>query len=88
MLIDGFSLGFLATASLVVAMFFLRFWARTRDFLFLSFAIAFAFEAVARTAMLFMKDVNGGGSWIYVVRLCTYLLILGAIMSKNRRARR
>jgi uncharacterized membrane protein HdeD (DUF308 family) len=86
MLIDGFSLGFLATASFVVAMFFLRFWVRTRDFLFLAFAIAFAFEAISRTAMVFMNHPDSS-SWIYIVRLCTYLLLMGAILRKNRRAR-
>lgn len=86
MLIDGFSLGFLATASLVVAMFFLRFWTRTRDFLFLAFAIAFAVEAGMRVAMVFMNlpDANSG---VYIARLASYLLVLGAILRKNRSAR-
>lgn len=83
MLLDGFSLGFLATTSLVAAIFFLRFWVRTRDFLFLAFAIAFAFEALSRTAMVFMNHPDAG-SWIYAVRLGTYLLILFAILRKNR----
>ncbi len=60
MLIEGFSLGFLATASLVVAMFFLRFWRKTGDFLFMAFAIAFAAEAVTRTIMA-MKDIPDTG---------------------------
>ena len=85
MLIDGFSLGFIATASLIAAMFFLRFWARTRDVLFLAFATAFGIEAISRTAMVFMAHPDTGNSWIYPVRLCSYLIILAAILRKNFR---
>ncbi|HEY4009769.1 MAG TPA: DUF5985 family protein [Acidobacteriaceae bacterium] len=88
MLIEGFSLGFLATASLVAAMFFLRFWRKTHDFLFLAFAIAFGAEAVTRTIMALKGIPDTGYSWIYVERLLEYLFILFAILSKNRRARR
>ena len=86
MLIDGFSLGFVATASLVVAMFFLRFWKKTGDFLFMAFAVAFGAEAVTRTIMA-VKDIpDTGYSWVYVERLLEYLFILAAILAKNRRA--
>ncbi|HSU19490.1 MAG TPA: DUF5985 family protein [Acidobacteriaceae bacterium] len=88
MLIDGFALGFVATTSLVAAMFFLRFWVRTRDFLFMAFAIAFAFQAVASAYMVVVGNPNRVRSWIYAVYLATYLLLLFAILRKNRRARR
>ena len=88
MLIEGFSLGFLATASLVAAMFFLRFWRKTGDFLFIAFAIAFGAEAITRTIMAIKDIPDTGYSWVYVERLLEYLFILFAILSKNRRARR
>jgi hypothetical protein len=84
---DGFMLGFVATGSLVAAMFFLRFWYRTRDFLFLAFAIAFFYQAISSTANVFLGRLNGVNKWFYFVQLCTYLLILAAILRKNRRAR-
>src|SRR5215831_2435288 len=40
--------GAAATASLVVALFFLRFWRQTRDSLFFWFAIAFATDSATR----------------------------------------
>jgi uncharacterized membrane protein HdeD (DUF308 family) len=86
MRIEGFTLGFLATASLVAAMFFLRFWRKTHDFLFLAFAIAFAAEAITRTIMAMNDIPDTGYSWVYVERLLEYLFILFAILSKNRRA--
>jgi hypothetical protein len=87
MLFDGFILGFVATSSLVAAMFFLRFWHRTRDFLFIAFSIAFFFQALTSAASVFLSQPNGVRSWFYTGQLCTYLLILAAILRKNRRAR-
>lgn len=86
MLIEGFSQGFVATASLVAAMFFLRFWTRTRDFLFMAFAIAFAAEAVTRTITVVKGIPSTDYSWVYVERLFEYLFILFAILRKNRTA--
>lgn len=86
MRIEGFSLGFVATMSVVAAMFFLRFWRRTHDFLFLGFAIAFLAEAVTRTIMA-LKDIpDTGYSWVYVERLFEYSFILFVILRKNRKA--
>lgn len=85
MLIEGFSQGFVATASLVAAMFFLRFWMRARDFLFMAFAIAFAAEAITRTIMVLKGIPDTNYSWVYVERLLEYLFILFAILRKNRR---
>ena len=87
MLFDGFILGFVATTSLVASMFFLRFWHRTRDFLFIAFSIAFFFQGVTSTASVFLSQPNGVRTWLYIGQLCTYLLILAAILRKNRRAR-
>ena len=87
MLFDGFILGFVATCSLVAGMFFLRFWHRTRDFLFIAFAIVFLFQALTSTASVFMSQPNGVRSLFYLGQLCTYLLILAAILRKNRRPR-
>lgn len=87
MLVDGFALGFIATTSLVAAMFFLRFWTRTRDFLFVAFAIAFAVQALGSAAMVFVSNPDRIRSGIYVAYLCTYLLIVTAILRKNRRTR-
>jgi hypothetical protein len=87
MLFDGFTLGFVATASLVAALFFLRFWRRTGDLLFVAFALAFLCQALTCTANVFLANPNGVSSWFYIAQLSTYLLILAAILAKNRRAR-
>ncbi|MBS1815072.1 MAG: hypothetical protein JSS87_09385 [Acidobacteria bacterium] len=82
-MINGFLLGIIAITSLIAAVFFLKYWKRTEDFLFLAFALAFAIEAVNRTAILFVEHPNEGSPWIYVVRLCAFLIILIAIIRKN-----
>ena len=87
MLLDGYVLGFLATASFVAGVFFLRFWWRTRDFLFIAFATVFLFQTIASTSLVFTGDPNRLRPWMYAVQIATYLLILLAILAKNRRAR-
>jgi uncharacterized membrane protein HdeD (DUF308 family) len=82
--IEGFLLGVIVTASLTAGAFFLKFWRRTRDPLFLAFGAAFIVEGLNRTAFLFLEHPNEGRPLIYVVRLVAYLLILWAIVWKNR----
>jgi hypothetical protein len=83
-MIEGFLLGVIVTCSFVAAGFFARFWFATRDFLFLGFAAAFALEGLNRTAFLYLDEPSIGDEAIYVVRLVSYLLILAAIVNKNR----
>lgn len=83
MLVQGFLLGVIAVSSLTAGVFFLKFWKRTRDSLFLSFGIAFVVEGLNRIAILFVRHPNEGSPAIYIVRLCVFLLILGAILKKN-----
>jgi uncharacterized membrane protein HdeD (DUF308 family) len=80
---EGFLLGVIATSSLTAGIFFLKFWRRTRDSLFLAFAVAFLIEGVNRTAVLFVAKPNEGSPAIYIVRLFAFLLILAAILRKN-----
>jgi len=83
-MVDGFLLGVIVTASLAIAGYFFRFWRHTRDLLFLGFAAAFAIIGLNRLALLFAEHPNEGGAWTYSVRLLAYLLILAAIIHKNR----
>jgi len=58
-------------------------WRRTRDPLFLSFAIAFIVEACNRVCLLFIDKPNEGKPVIYLVRLVVFLVLLIAIIKKN-----
>jgi uncharacterized membrane protein HdeD (DUF308 family) len=82
-MIDGFLLGVIATSSLTAGVFFLKFWKKTRDSLFLAFGLAFFVEGLNRCAVLFVAKPNEGSPYIYIVRLLAFLLILAAILHKN-----
>jgi uncharacterized membrane protein HdeD (DUF308 family) len=83
-MLEGFLLGVIVIASLAAGLFFLKFWKRTRDSLFLAFGAAFLIEGVNRLGFLLVENPNEGSPAIYIVRLLAFLLILAAIIRKNR----
>ena len=83
-MLDGFLLGVIVTASLTAAAYFLKFWRQTGDTLFLGFGAAFFIEGLNRSAFLLLDAPNEGNPGIDLIRLFSYLLILGAIVQKNR----
>jgi Family of unknown function (DUF5985) len=68
----------------VAGLFFLRFWRETRDRLFLIFAGAFWLLGLQRLALAFSRNMVEDDTGLYLVRLFAFLLILGAIVDKNR----
>lgn len=84
-MIEGFFLGVIVTASLTASLYFLKFWKQTRDLLFLAFATAFAIEAVHRVARLLADDPGEALPSTYIARGVAFLLLLAAIVHKNRR---
>jgi hypothetical protein len=75
------------TALFVVAgFFFLRFWKRTRESLFLAFAAAFWLLGLAQALLTFTDIPVEERSWLFLLRLAAFSLILVSIWRKNRRA--
>ncbi|WP_137174513.1 DUF5985 family protein [Massilia sp. HP4] len=75
--------GAIAMASLIIALFFLRFWRASGDRFFLYFALSFAIEGLHRVYAA-MRDSGGEDSPLhYLIRLLAYGLILWAILEKN-----
>jgi hypothetical protein len=68
----------------VAALFFLRFWRETGDRLFLIFAGAFGVLGLQRLALALSHEMIEEHPGLYLVRLFAFLLILGAIVDKNR----
>ena len=66
------------------ALFFLRFWKRTREELFLAFAFAFLLLGVGQTVLALANIPTEERGSIYLLRLAAFLLILFAIFRKNR----
>jgi hypothetical protein len=68
-------------------LFFLRFWKRTRDLLFLAFALAFWLLGLQQALLAFSSIPVEERTWLYLLRLAAFSLILLAIGYKNRSAR-
>ncbi len=76
------SLGFF-----VCALFFLRFWRRTKDGLFMAFALAFSLLGLVQAILALANIPTEERGSIYLLRLAAFALILIAIVRKNRGAR-
>jgi len=76
--------GMLAMGYLVAALFFLRYWRRTRDRLFASFAVALVILAVQRALLAADLAIVEDRTWYYGLRLLAFVIILLAILDKNR----
>ncbi len=80
-----FFTGALTLGNVVIAMFFHRFWRKTGDRFFGLFALAFVTFAAARIALTIIDEQNEGRDYVYFVRLVGFLIILVAILDKNRK---
>lgn len=80
--------GAIALASMLVGLFFLRFWRNTGDRFFLYFALSFGIEGVNRMISGITQSLYEDAQLYYLIRLVSYGLILLAIWEKNRPARR
>jgi hypothetical protein len=77
-------LGAIAMACVTVSLFFLRFWRKTRDRFFLFFAASFFVEGVNRAVLGLASIPSEAEPFFYIIRLISFLLILIAIVDKNR----
>ncbi len=83
--LNALLLGAISMASVVVAMFFLRFWQQSRDRFFLLFASSFFLEGANRAALALSPHPSDAAAVFYGIRFVAYLLIVVAIALKNRR---
>lgn len=84
MILYNFLAGCVFFGFLVSALFFLRYWHRSRDELFLAFSIAFALLGISQATLIFANIPTEDRSAVYLIRLAAFLLILFAIYRKNR----
>lgn len=86
MTLYDFMSGAVALGFLICGLFFLRFWRRTRDPLFLAFALAFALLGTGQSILALANIPTEERGSIYLIRLAAFALILFAILKKNRSA--
>lgn len=84
----SFVSGAVALGAVVVALFFARFWRATGDRFFALFSLAFLVYAANRVVLLVQRTHGNEGVAAYAIRLASFVLILLAIVDKNRGARR
>jgi hypothetical protein len=80
--------GSMLAGYLVASLFFLRFWRETGDRLFGYFAGSFALLAVQRLALAWSFVRHTDTTANYLLRLAAFVMILIAIIDKNRAAQR
>jgi hypothetical protein len=82
---NQFMWGALSMASCIAALFFIRFWRRSQDRLFLIFALAFAALAVNWAGLGLTYPSRESSHYMYIVRLLAFVLFVVGIVDKNRR---
>ena len=82
--------GLLTMASLVAALFFLRFWRETRERLFAFFSLAFLGLGATWLGLAIINHPadEAQQEYAYIVRLLAFVILLIGIIDKNRRSGR
>jgi hypothetical protein len=80
-------LGALAFGSATAGLFFLRFWRLTRDRLFGCFAAAFWLLSLHWVLLGLTDDTYEYRPMLYLIRLAAFVMVLIAIVDKNRTGR-
>lgn len=78
-----FMSGAVTMGFVVAGVFFLRFWKRTSDPLFLTFAVAFGLLALNQGLAQWLDAADERVAYTYLLRVLAFVLILIAIVQKN-----
>jgi len=81
----AFLSGAVAMGYAIASLFFLRFWRRTRDGLFLAFAAAFFLLALNVLLVTVANVPIEDRATLYVLRLTAFGIIIWAVVQKSRR---
>ncbi|MGZ8284906.1 MAG: DUF5985 family protein [Allosphingosinicella sp.] len=80
--------GAVSAGFLIAGLFFLRFWRKSHDGLFAAFAIAFWLLGLNQALLTFSSVPAEERTWLFLLRLAAFVLILAAIWRKNAGAAR
>jgi Family of unknown function (DUF5985) len=82
-MINDFLSGALMLSFLIATAYFVRFWQRTSDRLFIYFGVAFALLALNQLGLFLMGVEDELRGYVYVLRVSGFILILIGILGKN-----
>lgn len=84
--LNPFLSGMVTAGFVVASVFFLRFWRRTHDILFVAFALAFALMGLTQALLALSNVPVEERTWLYLFRLAAFAIILLSIGWKNRKS--
>lgn len=76
--------GALTIAYAIIALFFYKFRSRSGDRLFTLFALAFLILSGQRLVLTVAREWGENSVWLYSLRLLAFVVIVYAIVDKNR----
>lgn len=78
-----FSAGLITMGYLIAGLFFFRFWRQTGDQLFVTFGCAFLLFSLNQALVTLSGLPHEESSWLYLLRLAGFGLIIVAVVRKN-----
>lgn len=84
MTLTDFISGAVTFGFVLAGLYFLRFWRRTHDALFLTFAVAFVLLGLGQAIQVLANVDEEERHFLFLFRLAAFGLILLAIVRKNR----
>ena len=69
---------------LIASVFFLRFWRRTNDSLFVYFGASFCLLAIGQALVTLAEFPSDDRAWIYLLRFAGFTLLIVGIVMKNK----
>ena len=79
--------GMIVMGFAVASLLFVKFWRRSHEGLFLAFAGSFFLLGLTQAILTLGRYYIEERSWLYLLRLAAFLLILLALWLQNRRGR-
>lgn len=79
----AFFSGLITMGFAIAGLFFFRFWKRTGDTLFAAFGLSFWLFALNQSLLTLSGIPREEQSWIYLIRLAGFALLIAAIIGKN-----
>lgn len=80
----NFFSGIMFMGCLAAGFFFLKFWRKSNDRLFFCFASSFFLLCIERAVLSYVGIDSEPSPLVYLIRLSSFLLIIYAIIVKNR----
>jgi Ca2+/Na+ antiporter len=83
-----FLTGVIAISCFVASLFFSRFWRQSRERLFIYFAVSFLLLGINRLTLIYVPESLEPYTWLYLVRLLAFVVLLVGILEANRQGKK